>query len=433
MGSFETLSDDLIKKGNFHKLTGLIDKYLKKQPEEINLLDLMNSIKKLEINSGRRKPSLGIYDHAFHFIGGAQKYGLTIVEALKDLFDITIIASKEVTIDQFTSWYNLDLSDCKVKIVPIPFYEESGDSPHIDPSRVTRRVENPFHVISRESARYDLFINNSMLEKIYPLSTKSLMICHFPERLPADYFYSDLYTETIYNSHYTEGWIKDRWNYTPHRLIYPPADMEQFLYEKQKLIISVARFEEGGTKKQYEMVSLFIRMHEKIPELKEWQLVLAGGSTGENPYLRKVEDLIEASGLENIEIVVNIPERKLRTLYANASIFWHLCGLGQNDPAKVEHFGMTIAEAMQNRVAPIVFNGGGQREIVTDGINGFRASSLSDLAHYTEKLISDPGLLEKTGQKAWEKSQEFSKKRFIDQFRDVAREILNNLIIDKGA
>lgn len=426
MSSFSEKTAGLLKENRLEELAQMLSSAIDNPPSDISLVELLNTVKRVELKTGIRKPSLGIYDHAFHFIGGAQKYGLTIVESLKDLFDITIIASKPVTLEQFSSWYNLDLEGCSVKTIAIPFYEDSGDTPHIDPSRVTSRIANPFHIISRESAVYDLFINNSMLEKVYPMSPVSLLICHFPERIPADYFYSDLYTQTIYNSQYTKGWIKKRWKYEPHRLVYPPADMEQESVKKEKLIISVARFEEGGTKKQYEMAQTFIKLSEELPELKEWKLVLAGGSTGDNPYLEKVSSLIEESGINNIEIMVNIPETRLRQLYAEASIFWHLCGLGQNDPAKVEHFGMTIAEAMQNRVTPIVFNGGGQKEIVSKGINGFRASSLSDLGKYTAELIADSELLKNLGEEAYKKSKEFSKVRFSEQFREIGTDIIES-------
>ena len=53
-----------------------------------------NMLAKREIALGLRKPSLAIYDHAFQFIGGAQKYGLTLAAALLDIFDITILVEQ---------------------------------------------------------------------------------------------------------------------------------------------------------------------------------------------------------------------------------------------------------------------------------------------------------------------------------------------------
>ena len=43
-----------------------------------------NVLSRVEVALGFRQPALGIYDNAFHFIGGAQKYGCTIAHALQD-------------------------------------------------------------------------------------------------------------------------------------------------------------------------------------------------------------------------------------------------------------------------------------------------------------------------------------------------------------
>ncbi|MEN8154000.1 MAG: glycosyltransferase family 4 protein [Acidobacteriota bacterium] len=385
----------------------------------------LNLIYNLEVRNDLRKPKLAIYDHAFHFIGGAQKYGLTLAKALEDKFEITIISNKNVTLKNFREWYGIDFTSAKIEIIPLPWFEQNG-SFHIEPHRVTKRIKNPFHRISRESGKFDIFINNGMLEMVYPLSPVSIMVCHFPERRPESYFYSDLYTYTIYNSEYTGHWIEKRWKYKPHKHIYPPVDMEIYKNGKKKnIILSVARFEEGGTKKQFEMAKTFLKLKEINPETsKGWKLILAGGSPENNPYLEKIRELVKEDGSNSIEIKVNISGEKLKNLYKESKIFWHLCGLGQSDPAKVEHFGMTIRESMQNNIVPIVFNGGGQREIVKNGISGFRVNSLSGLIKFTLKIMNDETLREKLGKGARLKSREFNRKRFDKEVKEFFKKIL---------
>ena len=39
-----------------------------------------------EVASGWRRPSVAIYDHSLHLIGGGQKYGCTMAKALQDDF-----------------------------------------------------------------------------------------------------------------------------------------------------------------------------------------------------------------------------------------------------------------------------------------------------------------------------------------------------------
>lgn len=381
-----------------------------------------NVLMRIQVVLGLRKPTLAIYDHTGHIIGGGQKYGFTIAHALQDMFDITLILNKKITLRDISDWYHLDLPDCKIKIIPIPFFD-ALDPVHLDPARVSRRVENPFHMIGKESGNYDFFINNSMNEKVCPLSNVSALIVHFPERRPKDYFYADQYTYVIYNSKYTAHWIEQKWKFSPHKHIYPPVDMDpgadEKEPEKENIILSVARFEMGGSKKQLEMVRTFVKLNRRFPGLfKQWQLVLAGGSPDENDYLEAVKAVIHKSGAGNIRLRLNIAGDELKALYKKSAVFWHLCGLGQTDPALVEHFGMTIVEAMQNRLVPIVFDGGGQREIVEHEESGFRVTSTAELMAFTLRLTREPELRKKLGAKACERSKKFSREVFEKNTRD---------------
>lgn len=387
-------------------------------------------IRRIELDSGMRKPTLALYDNCLHFIGGGQKYGLTMADALKDRFGITILANKPVTHRQIFDWYQLDLAGCPIKIIPLPFYERLG-SAHLDPARVTKKMENPFHLVSRESAGYDFFVNNCMLEMVYPLSAVSVMMVHFPERRPVSYFYPPCYTRIMYNSRYTAAWIQKKWKIAPHRHIYPPVDMaaNDANNAKRNLILSVARFEEGGTKKQMEMVRSFLSLRRTAGELSSgWRFILAGGSNPANPYLESVKKLVLEKGNGEVELRINTTAEELKSLYREARIFWHLCGLGQRDPAKIEHFGMTICEAMQNSLVPLVFDGGGQREIVDHGLNGFRVNSTVQLNHHTLELMRNPGKLKALGKQAREKSKQYSRERFIGEIQRFFDELLDSFL-----
>jgi glycosyltransferase involved in cell wall biosynthesis len=79
---------------------------------------------------------------------------------------------------------------------------------------------------------------------------------------------------------------------------------------------------------------------------------------------------------------------------------------------------MTIVEAMQNRAVPIVFDGGGQREIVEHGSSGFRVSSTAELMTFTLKLIREPQLREELGSNAFERSKAFTREVFEKKTKD---------------
>ncbi|MBN1940254.1 MAG: glycosyltransferase family 4 protein [Candidatus Aminicenantes bacterium] len=388
-----------------------------------------NVLAKREVALGLRRPTMAVYDQAFQFIGGAQKYGLTMTAALLDTFDITLLANKDIRTEDFKEWYGLDLSACRVKAVKIPFYEARGGQ-HLDPAFVTRDMENPFHLVSRESGNYDVFVNNSMNEMVFPLAPVSVLICHFPERRPQSYFYADRYTRTVCNSRFTADWIEKKWGFSPHRLLYPPVDMEPGEDgggPRNKIILSVARFEPEGFKRQREMIGAFLKLRKLRPDAAgDWRFVLAGGSQAKNAYLDRLRDMISDSG-GAVELKVNIPASDLKALYREASIFWHMCGLHREDPGETEHFGMTAVEAMQNGLVPVVYDGGGLPEIVDHGVNGFRVESTAGLLARTLGLLADPDLIAGMGRAAREKAKMFSRTNFEKNARAIFDEALDLL------
>jgi glycosyltransferase involved in cell wall biosynthesis len=161
------------------------------------------------------------------------------------------------------------------------------------------------------------------------------------------------------------------------------------------------------------MVGAFDRLRARDPRATQgWKLVLCGGSAAANPYLERVRAMLAARPDLPAELRVNIPQAELKREYARASVFWHFCGLGRSNPADVEHFGMSTVEAMQNGCLPIVFDGGGQREIVEDGASGYRFASASELIQRTLQAVGDPGLRQRLGEAARQRAKEFSREAF---------------------
>jgi len=365
---------------------------------------------RMQVILGYRKMSVAFYDQAMHVIGGGQKYGGTMAATIQDCFDVTLMANKPVTLAGLEGWYGLSLSGCRSEQMPMPFFDRFGA--WIDSNAVTPDAANPFDAISLASRRFDVFVNVNMLTMIRPLSPFSIFLCHFPDTLRRCYFAVDDYSCLLVNSLYTAQWVKALWGLDPDGLLYPPVDMTAPPVEKENLILSVARFETGGSKKQHELIRAFEVLRKSHPDLLEgWRLVLAGGSLPQNRYLAEIERLARKSSAP-IAVHPNLPLSELQTLYARAKIFWHACGLGEANPHLIEHFGMSTVEAMQNRCVPIVFNGGGQREIVEHGRSGYRFDTLADLCQYTREVISTPGLMKQLQEAACERSQAFARRRF---------------------
>jgi glycosyltransferase involved in cell wall biosynthesis len=382
--------------------------------------------RRAEVARGHRKMSIGIYDHAFHVIGGGQKYMATMAAALQDRFDITYLVNKEVDLARVADWYGLNLSRCKRRVVPIPFFEKNE---WIDSGRIDAAMENPFDSVARASADYDVFVNANMLEKVRPLAPVSLFICHFPDVPARAHFAVPEYTLLATSSRYASIWVRKKWALSPDVLLYPPVDVRAPPLPKERIILSVARFEPSGSKKQLELIEAFRALRGEFPStLEGWRLVLLGGSLPRNPYLGRVR---RAAARENgsVEVRVDVPFEELKSWYGRASLFWHACGLGEIDPHLVEHFGMTTVEAMQNGCAPVVIDGGGQREIVEHGVSGFRFRALEELCLHTLRLVRDAALRSSIQERARERAKRFGRAAFEESSRTlfdlIRREYVN--------
>jgi len=371
---------------------------------------------RLQVILGHRKMSIGLYDHAAQLIGGGQKYGCTLAAALRERYDVTIVSNRSVAIADLEQWYRTPLSGVKVEIVPLPYFEDHDAV--IDATQVAADEPNPFDPVSRASREFDVFINVNMLAMVEPRSPFSVFICHFPDSTRPVNFSVDDYTCVIVNSRYTSSWARARWGIEPSLILYSPVDMAAAPRLKDRIILSAARFEYGGSKKQIEVIQAYEKLRRQQPELMApWRLVLVGGSAPDNPYLKQVERAAAASSAP-IEIHVNVSSEALKSHYARARIFWHTCGLGESDPHLVEHFGMTTVEAMQNRCVPIVINGGGQKEIVEQGVSGYRFNTMEELCERTREVIASAELAERLGEAASRRAMQFHRERFDSYVRE---------------
>ncbi len=382
-----------------------------------------NLVQRAECALGLRRPRLALYDHALHLVGGGQKYGCLLAAALRERCDVTLIANRPITAAELAGWYGVDLTGVAVEVVELQGPDAGQAQP--DPARLAAGGKNPFTPVSVASGRFDVFVNNSMNERVRPRANFAVAVCHFPERRPAGEFYMDRYRPLLYNSEYTAEWIRRRWGLAPDRRLFPPVEGGPPPEgERDRIVLSVARFERAGSKRQLEMARAFVRLRAVFPRLAgDWRLVLAGGvEAGGNDYLRRVEEA--AGGDPAVRVVTNVSAEELADLYRRAAIFWHLCGAGARDPGLCEHFGMTVAEAMRYGVVPVVFDGGGMPEIVDDGDTGYRVDGSAGLLERTLDLIADDDLRRRLGATGARAAARFGLERFATEVREIFDELL---------
>lgn len=223
--------------------------------------------------------------------------------------------------------------------------------------------------------------------------------------------------KVVVNSKFTKKWI-DKEYPVQSEILYPPVDVEKFkVGKKENIILNVSRFSQlEQSKRQDVLVSAF----KKFYDLGNtgWKLILTGGSeVGATDFLKKLHK--EANGYP-IEILENPDFKSLKDIYSRAKIFWSASGYGideKKSPNRLEHFGITVVEAMAAGCIPFVFEAGGHREIVNTG-SGFLWKSLKQLVDKTVKIVNSPDLVN-LSRESKRHSKQFSYESFERQVLQI--------------
>lgn len=354
---------------------------------------------------------VGIYDPYLDDVGGGEKYMLTIAEYLSESHEVSVFWNSPKDLETAKKRFSLDLS--KVKLSRSIFGRGTS---------LTKRY--------RVSKKYDAIILLS--DGSLPLVSSKLYI-HFQRpmehvKLP---FFTRLKIKRVRkffcNSQFTKSYIDNNFGINS-LVIYPPVALHPKKTKKQNMILHVGRFrpfdKTNGSedyKKQYIMIDTFKKMVDA--GLRGWKFLLAV-SVNEKDF-QIFEELISKTEDYPIEFEVNKKNDSLWDFYSKAKIYWHASGYGEDlekNPEFAEHFGISTVEAMGAGVVPVVFNAGGQKEIINNGENGFTWSALSEFRQKTLDLIYSEKLLNQMSDKAKERALSFSKEEFCETIEKMINE-----------
>ena len=315
-----------------------------------------------------KKLKIGIYNPYFDSLGGGERYVLTLAEHWSKIHDVSIFWDDPSILSSAMDRFGLNLSRVKT----------------------TANVFGTRFLVRKliESSKYDLifFLSDGSV----PMTMARQNIIHFQvpfARIAMTPWKAAHYTSVVVNSEFTKQNL-DKKISVPVTIIYPPVDVAVAnSTKKEKMILSVGRFNAlYGAKKQDVLIRAFIEMTKK-KQTNGWKLVLAGGVLPTDEVY--VHSLLEMAKGYAIEFEMNCPYKKLQSLYTKSSIYWHAAGYGETDPTRMEHFGMTTVEAMGTGCIPIVYNAGGQPEIVKQGINGYLWNTVNELLDTTTMVMKE--------------------------------------------
>ncbi len=351
---------------------------------------------------------IGIFDPYLDDLGGGEKYMMTIAECLSKNHIVDIFWDNKEDLKTLNHRFSLDLT--RVRLVPNLFLPKIPT--------LKRFIE---------TRKYDviIFLSDGSL----PLVSSKKLLVHIQQPLKimqVDSIIDKIKTARVNkffcNSQYTKDFI-DKKFHLKTIVLYPPVAFYPKNIRKENIILHVGRFrvknvQNDDYKKQGIMINAFKDMVER--GLKNWRFVLAVSIQEKDKetftLLRK-----SVSGFP-IEFLVNKTNDELWDIYSKSKIYWHASGFGEDlekNPEYAEHFGISTVEAMGAGVVPVVINAGGQKEIVTEGKNGFLWDSIAELQLKTLRLIRSNLLLERVSKQAILSVKKFDKERFCQEINDL--------------
>lgn len=353
--------------------------------------------------------------------GGGEKYILTLAAALSKNYQTTVI---------FPEIY----STHRLKMVA----EDLG----INASSLAISTWNT----ALKENRPDVFVamGNEIIPPVAAIGRHNYYHCQFPFPLaymarPDALELLSGYQELIVNSDFTKKEIyKQLKQYAlqdlPIHIVYPPCwdgdtkrqlqkIQQKEIQDKQISIINIGRFFRHGHSKRQDIVLEIIKQLKYTPKANEWNIsgtLLGSVSKSEEEYYKSLQK--QAKQLK-VNMASNVERSDIDVAYQNANVYIHAAGFGKQEgysPHELEHFGITIIEAMVNGVIPLVYPAGGPLEIVTKVGVGEVFNDVNDAVSKIWKIIDMSTIEKKLAQeKMIEECKDFSTLAFNEKIQSL--------------
>ncbi|GAC1469450.1 MAG: hypothetical protein PVSMB1_17930 [Gemmatimonadaceae bacterium] len=233
------------------------------------------------------------------------------------------------------------------------------------------------------------------------------------------------YHHFLCNSEYTRLHALERWGAElPAIRLYPGAgDSYEPARERSNDVLTIGRFNwRGHVKNQDAMVEAFAEIADLLPE--GWRLVLMGKLNVLPDNLTAMDALRRRCRKLPIAFEVNVSEERKRELLSHASIYWHAAGLGRSHADEMEHYGISVVEAMRAGVVPLCFYRGGPAEIVEHAKNGFLYRDIEELKTFTLALVASDVVRNEMRAKAVQRAHCFGRAAFDREMSAFLRSVV---------
>lgn len=402
------------------------------------------------------KGKIGIYNLHMRSMGGGEKLTLALAEHLSAGHNVWLFYDEPPDADLLEKFFGVDLS--RVRLTPLP-----------RPGRLLRLMARVrgwrvpdfslHHYLHLRKLGLDVFINNSYASGLACPAARGVFMCMFPHgtapspaarSLPrragdalvdwveqrvtgfAARDVSDSYTTVVAISRYSAEWVCKLWN-RRSEIIFPPCeDMGPPAAFKRKSILHVGRFiaDIGENGYHHKGQGVLLETFKEMTSLHRdgWELHFAGSVGVDEESAKYAAALVQSAEGFPVEFHFKARLEELRNLYRAAAIYWHATGFGYavaDYPARQEHFGITTVEAMSAGAVPVVYGSGGQKEIVTHGVDGLCWDDTESLSKQTLGLVNDPDLRARLSRQAIVSSERFGRKAFAASVDRLVERLLS--------
>lgn len=335
-----------------------------------------------------------------------------------------MLTYEKVDLDKLAIYFKLDLSRVSVTVLDL----DTRFMRIVRRSKIPIGLKNFFYdqrnVHYIKKYKFDVFINHCYHSNLPSLGKFGVYVCMFPQKLESTNkkpsnalkaFYRRIlrqlylsfihrgftesvqsYDEIVSISEFTTTYIKEYWG-TTSELLYPICEdmADKNSSEKKKIILNTGRFFEriigNHHKRQDAMLEAFSTM--KDLHKNGWELHFVGSVAEDAGALRYILGLLKkAEGLP-VHFHFNADFPDVKRLFNEASMYWHATGYGiskAKHPEMQEHFGITTVESMSTGCVPIVYEGGGQKDILTRSGGGYAWNTLEELEALTSAFVNLP-------------------------------------------
>jgi alpha-1,2-mannosyltransferase len=200
-------------------------------------------------------------------------------------------------------------------------------------------------------------------------------------------------------------------------VVYPPVDVETFssnALRDAKEDFTVAVIASYTPKRHLEQVPLIAR-HSKYAKF----LIMGKADEYSAPTFAKLRRLMCKFHVnDRIALLQNVPNKEFIETLSKAKVYLHIMPL--------DHFGISVVEAMASGCVPVVHKSGGPWMDILDqkqGTYGFSYSSPREAAEHIDMLLTHEDLRSKIASRASQRSRRFDKAVFMKKIAEVVERV----------